>query len=112
MSQTQSTVDSQLVLQLMQNIKAIVHRVLADQPVKVYLFGSRARGDASRVSDVDLAIEEISPMNSYKYSELAELLEESTIPYRVDIVNLNAASSALQSMVKKEGVLWKDYNND
>jgi uncharacterized protein len=91
-------------------LKKMVVTFFKRQPVKVYLFGSRARGDAGRTSDVDIAIEAIKPIKSTLLSKLKTELEESSIPYKVDIVNLNTASKALIKTVKKEGVLWKDYN--
>ena len=96
----------------MDELKVIVGAFLKAQPVKVYLFGSRARGDARKTSDVDIAIEAVHPIKSTLISQLRLEIEESSIPYRVDIVDLSTASNALCESVKKEGVLWKDYSND
>lgn len=58
----------------------IVFDRLAGHPARVYLFGSRARGD--------------------------EDLEESTVPYFVDVVDLSTAGSKLRDAVKRESVEW------
>jgi hypothetical protein len=38
---------------------------------------------------------------------LAEILEESSIPYDVDIVDLRRAAPSLIDEVRREGVKWK-----
>jgi hypothetical protein len=38
---------------------------------------------------------------------LAEILEESSIPYDVDIVDLRIAAPSLIDEVRREGVIWK-----
>lgn len=43
---------------------------------------------------------------------MLERVEESTIPYKVDLVNLNNASLELVENVKKDGVIWRDLLND
>jgi predicted nucleotidyltransferase len=63
-------------------ISSILERVLrAGRPEKVVLFGSRARGDAHPLSDLDLLIIEPSPEPRYRrarryYRALADLPEE------------------------------------
>ena len=51
---------------------------------KVWIFGSRARGDYQQFSDLDVLIEGLVP--SDQRSSIAENLEESTLPFRVDLV--------------------------
>jgi hypothetical protein len=41
-------------------------------------------------------------------ADLRETLEESTIPYEVDVVDLSEASPQFRQRVKREGVVWKD----
>ena len=70
----------------------------------VYLFGSRARGDESVYSDIDIAIES----NRSLLSELSQVrfeIEESLIPYKVDLVELSKAPY-LRDIIEKEGVRW------
>jgi predicted nucleotidyltransferase len=69
----------------------------------VYLFGSRARGDAGAYSDIDIAIES-SHVLSDKISQVRFDIEESLIPYKVDLVELSKAPY-LQDIIEKEGVL-------
>ncbi len=41
---------------ILSEIKKLVHRLFADTPISVYLYGSRARGDSRADSDWDLLI--------------------------------------------------------
>jgi hypothetical protein len=41
-------------------------------------------------------------------SEIREALEESTVIYRVEVVDLSEVSQAFQDRVLEEGVLWTD----
>ncbi len=89
-------------------VREIVAEVLAPHPVRVYLFGSRATGGGRRLSDVDIAIEPSGPVPQDLLPRLRETLEESTVPYHVDVIDLSTVDSAFRTRVKKEGVLWSD----
>ncbi len=88
-------------------IRKIVLRRLRGYPARVYLFGSRARGDARRWSDVDVAVHARKRLPGSLLSEIREDLEESTVPYTVDVVDLAEAGAQFRSRVEREGVLWK-----
>ncbi len=68
---------------------------------QVKLFGSRARGDYRKNSDVDLAIKFSQPIQS----ELAAALADSTFPYAIDIVNLQTAREKLLLNIERDGKL-------
>jgi uncharacterized protein len=74
----------------------------------VFLFGSRARGASRPASDIDLAV--ALPENTEKsLSTLRENLENSTIPYSADVVDLNTCAPELAEIIQREGVLlWND----
>ncbi len=87
-------------------IRQLVLSVLADENVNVYLFGSWARGTARHGSDVDVAVEFFGASNERKIADLREQLEESTIPYRVDIVDMSRAAESLCEEIRREGIRW------
>jgi len=60
-------------------------------PKKIILFGSRARGDAYKKSDIDIAVDIDRPLS---FPEL-----------NIDIVNLNKVDQKLHEKIKKEGVI-------
>lgn len=78
-----------------------------NQPVRIYLFGSWARGEAKRSSDVDIAIESKENM-SFLIGEFREALENSCIVYNVDVVDMNFAAESLCKKIREEGIVWKD----
>ena len=81
----------------------MVLAALGDHDAEVWLFGSCARGDVFRHSDIDIADE----LPAGFFSNLAESVEESSIPYDVDIVDLRNAAPTLVEEVRREGVKWK-----
>ena len=75
-------------------------------PVKVFLFGSRATGAAGRHSDIDIAVLPLGELPVAALAGLRERLEESHVPYQVDVVDLATAEPALRRRVLAEGVPW------
>ncbi len=72
--------------------------------MRVVLFGSWARGEARPGSDVDVAIKRRGPLSPGILAELRQRQEESSIPQRVDLVDLDDAPEALRAAVEREGV--------
>jgi uncharacterized protein len=72
----------------------------------VYLFGSWARGAQRATSDIDVAIESAEPLPRALLASLREALEESTIPNRVDVVDLAETDAAFRDRVHREGIRW------
>ncbi len=95
---------------VLQQIKDLVLSSMASQDVQIYLFGSWARGEQKQSSDVDIAIEGKENMTS-SICMLREKLEESNVPYRVDLVDMQFASKILLKKIRQEGILWKKYKN-
>ena len=87
--------------------KEVTLKFWQNQPVRIYLFGSWARGEAKRSSDVDIAIESREDM-SFLIGEFREALENSCIIYNVDVVDMNFAAESLCKKIREEGIVWKD----
>ncbi|MBE3577901.1 MAG: nucleotidyltransferase domain-containing protein [Limnochordales bacterium] len=73
---------------------------------RVYLFGSLLSGRVNPHSDIDLAVEGLSP--AVYYRAWARLERETDIP--VDLVDLDRAAPALAQRVQREGVLLYELN--
>ncbi|MEI8026958.1 MAG: nucleotidyltransferase domain-containing protein [Pseudomonadota bacterium] len=54
--------------------------------IRVYIFGSRVGARYQKYSDVDLLLEG-GPLPAETLSTIAERLEESVLPYKVDLVD-------------------------
>jgi uncharacterized protein len=91
----------------LERVREIIFQVLGDRDVRVYLFGSSVTGRVRRSSDIDVAIDPLRVLPSAILSELRERLDESQVPYDVDIVDLSAASPEIRASVEREGLLWK-----
>lgn len=97
--------------QTLMKLKNIVLQSLQDVPVNVYLFGSWARKEERRTSDIDIALHAAVEIPIEKLVRLRENIEESTLPYNVDIVNLSKANPELMEKVQRKGILWKGCTN-
>lgn len=100
--------DKTLRESIINELKQIIISELHNENVRVYLFGSWARNEEKKSSDIDIAIEEREQLPLSKWLHLIEHVEESTIPYKVDIMKLNEASQEIRENIKREGVIWKD----
>jgi len=83
-------------------LKQLLKEFYREKDVKIYLFGSRAKGNFRENSDVDIAIEG----QDLNISTLTFILEESNIPYKVDVIDLSKAPEALKEEVLKTGIRW------
>ena len=88
-------------------VREIACEALADHDARVYLFGSSARGQTRRWSDIDVAIDPLRPLPSDLVAKLRERFEESAVPYDVDVIDLSKASPETRARVKRESLLWK-----
>jgi uncharacterized protein len=90
-----------------EELRRMVLAALGEHDAEVWLFGSCARGDVRQHSDIDIAILPRDELPPGFFSDLGEGVEESSIPYDVDIVDLRGAAPTLIDEVRREGVKWK-----
>ena len=88
-------------------LRRMVLDALGEHDAEVWLFGSCARGEVLQHSDIDIAILPRDELPSGFFSNLAESVEASAIPYDVDLVDLRRAAPSLVDEVHREGVKWK-----
>jgi len=94
--------------EILSEVREIILKSLEDTAVRVYLFGSWARGDERFTSDIDIAIEPFGAYCPSLLQNVREELEESDIPCSVDVVDTREADIKLLENIKKEGIVWKD----
>ncbi|EAX48946.1 DNA polymerase, beta domain protein region [Thermosinus carboxydivorans Nor1] len=97
--------------QILAMVKKIVTDCFAGQPVRIYLFGSWARGEERRSSDIDIAVEHDGRVARSVFASARERLDEAPVPYRVDLVDLAASAPELAAKVREEGILWREYTS-
>ena len=89
-------------------IKEAVLSSLEGEPVKIVLFGSRARQDYRSASDVDIGILPKENFSHDKLTILRERIENLNVPYKVEVVNFNEVSEDFKREALKEVVVWKE----
>ena len=99
--------NSTIAIQKAENaIRSIAEQTLPH--ASLVLFGSRARGDAGRRSDFDLAVFPSEGFETRELLEFSDQLDRSPqIIYPLDIVDTRSASSDLINKIQKEGRSWK-----
>ena len=83
-------------------VRAILRQHLP-QGGKVWAFGSRARGDNRAASDLDLAVDVGRALTLIELAALCAGFEESTLPYKVDVVDMRQISAAFRDIVMASG---------
>ncbi|MCK4799326.1 MAG: nucleotidyltransferase domain-containing protein [Spirochaetes bacterium] len=89
-------------------IKDIILKYFDTNTIKIILFGSRARGTNLSNSDYDICIKCIKKDRTIKIALINEDLENSNIPYKIDIIDFYNVSKELKENILGEGILWKD----
>ncbi|HJU14954.1 MAG TPA: nucleotidyltransferase domain-containing protein [Stellaceae bacterium] len=89
-------------------LRRIVLNALGEHDASVYLFGSHARGEVRHASDIDIAILPHGELPRGFFTDLADRIEESTIPYDVDLVDLREVAPSFREEVLRTGIKWHD----
>ncbi len=74
----------------------------------VWMFGSRVEGHAHRASDIDLAIIHDQPLPTDVLSNLRYALEESDLPYRVDLVEWATTHPTFRQIIQKSHLIVQE----
>jgi predicted nucleotidyltransferase len=93
--------------QAIEELRQMVLAALGEHDAAVWLFGSCARGDVRQHSDIDIAILPRDDLPGSFFGVLRADIEDSKIPYDVDLVDLRHADIALIDAVHREGVPWR-----
>ena len=92
---------------------AIVQRILKDHlplGTLAWAFGSRVTWTAKPFSDLDIALEGAAPLAPDVLIDLEEAFDSSNLPWKVDVIDLNAVSPEFRTIVERQRVPadWKD----
>ncbi|MTV47390.1 nucleotidyltransferase domain-containing protein [Heliobacillus mobilis] len=89
---------------LIENIRSIGQKYAID---KIVLFGSRARGESHRTSDIDLAVYPLPEFNLTGH--LSSDLDDLDTLLKIDVVFIGVQTNRdLIEIIEKEGVLLYD----
>jgi uncharacterized protein len=88
-----------------QKIVAVISALIPD--AKIYLFGSRARGTNSKLSDIDIALDAGRELDIEDVYEITCMFRESNIMYKIDVVDLYQVSDLMRKEILEDKVVWK-----
>jgi type I restriction enzyme S subunit len=86
---------------------AIVQGILKDHLPKgtlAWAFGSRVTWTAKPFSDLDIALEGAAPLAPDVLIDLEEAFEASDLPWKVDVIDLNAVSPEFRAIAERQRV--------
>ena len=93
-------------------IAGIVDKAKAMLPVsRVWLYGSRGRGDHHPKSDIDMAFEMSTDDAQAWVYFLSDVHENARTLLNVDLVDVDACGAELRASIFREGVLLYDKQN-
>ena len=86
-------------------IVSIIKSITELNDCPVYFYGSRIQGKSVKFSDVDIAIDYNGNFLPEKIKiHISSLLENSLLPYTVDIIDINAISPVIKAKIEKDFV--------
>lgn len=85
-------------------IRQTVYKYLPEEEYEVFIYGSRADGTAQKWSDIDVGIKGKGKVPFEKILSIKEEIEDSKIPYKVDVVDFTTVSDKFRKFALKEVV--------
>lgn len=91
--------------------KEIVLKYVPKNDYAVFLFGSRANGKSKRTSDIDIGVYGEIELPQMAKINLKDELEESSIPYYVDVIDFKTVSEDFKRIALQSIVVWHNPKN-
>jgi predicted nucleotidyltransferase len=88
------------MLQLKANHYQIVQQILSQYPYSFYAYGSRTKGTARKLSDLDICYQEEIP-DAVSFL-IEEEFKESDLPFAVELVAWKQMKPTFQEMIKSD----------
>lgn len=82
----------------------IISEIFKDQPFEVLVFGSRAKGNHQKFSDLDLCLKANTPIDLSEMNRFRVSLSESNLPFTVDLVDYSDINNSLKNTIDKEAI--------
>ena len=87
---------------------SLVHSILRQYfpNGEAWIFGSRYIGGAKKFSDLDLALKSDRPLTLDELGLISEAFENSSLPFRVDIVDYRNAGESFRAVIYEHSGLF------
>ena len=82
-------------------IRRTIRKYLPESDYKIFIYGSRASGEAGKWSDIDVGIEGKKKVPFDILATISEEIRESDIPYMVDVVDFNRVSEKFRRIARR-----------
>lgn len=86
----------------LKQIQSVIEQFSKGKKVQVFLFGSSVRKE--RFGDCDIGV--TGTVSAQELRKLKETFAESTLPYKVDVVNFNNVSDTFKKEVLQNPIVW------
>ena len=86
----------------LKTIRTIIRSHVPDPSYRLFVFGSRATGTARKFSDMDIGIQGDVPVPSAALEYIREDLENSSIPYKVEVVDFTIVEPTFKAHALKQ----------
>ncbi len=87
-------------------LKEIVLSIVDTQEIMVFLFGSRVATDHSTTADADIGLFSDIPIPRTLYHKIRNAIDESIIPWHVDIIDFTHVDPMFKKEAAKDIVIW------
>lgn len=92
-------------------VKKIVLRHVPQNEFAVFLFGSRAVGNAKALSDIDVGILGLQPLPTLIKADLETDLDESVVPFKIDLIDFYQVDEAFKKEALSSVQIWSCPKN-
>lgn len=92
-------------------VKKIVLKNIPKNEFAVFLFGSRAAGNANYLSDIDVGILGANPLPISILVNLESDLEESIVPFKIDLIDFFQVDKAFKNEAFSNVQIWNCPKN-
>ncbi len=90
-------------------IQKVLRENIPQKDAKFYIFGSRAKGNYKEYSDIDIAVKlENGRLSADVLGKILMEFTDSTLPYEVDVIDLNAIDEKFRNLIQESLVLLVD----
>ncbi len=92
-------------------VKQIVLKHVPNDAFAIFLFGSRAAGNAKPLSDIDIGILGTEPIPMIVKAHLDVELEESIVPFKIDLIDFYQVDKDFKKEALKKIQIWNCPKN-
>ncbi len=92
-------------------VKQIVLKHVPKNEFAVFLFGSRAAGNANSLSDIDVGIMGTKPLPTLIMADLDSDMEESIVPFKIDLIDFYQVDKAFKNEALSTIQIWNCPKN-